>query len=413
MFSRNWLRGAAVAVFSFGALGCPAETDLAGGSGGAGGGAGLPGDVDGDGYSDAEEQRFGEVDTDLDGVLDWQDPDSHPPGAVLTPIGGTGGIGGVSGMAGIGGVGATGGVGGVGATGGTGGVGATGGTGGVGATGGTGGVGGMPPPLDAIVRGPEPTSASASTKGPYQTATYTDGFKKSNTYLQATIYHPTDADAPFGMVVMCPGWTQLATSIAEWGPFYASHGIVTMILDTNTTGDSVVLRSEALMGALEDLRNENTRSGSPLMGKLDVMRAGLSGWSMGGGGTWIDTSKHPELRTGVSLAGHIATAGGPATAPNIMVPTMLCAGSADLPLLGGGMSLPMYDAIPETTPKLLYEIAGGDHNICNTPASVSGAVGRYALSWQKVFLEGDERYRQFLTQKPPMALEPDGYKTNL
>ncbi len=67
-------------------------------------------------------------------------------------------------------------------------------------------------------------------------------------------------------------------------------------------------------------------------------------------------------------------------------------------------------AIPEATPKLIYEVQGGDHNVCNTPSSVSGAVGRYGLSWQKVFLEGDERYRKFLTQAAPQASD---FRSNL
>jgi hypothetical protein len=32
------------------------------------------------------------------------------------------------------------------------------------------------------------------------------------------------------------------------------------------------------------------------------------------------------------------------------------------------------------------------------------------LAWQKVLLEGDERYRQFLLRAPPMASD---YRTNL
>jgi hypothetical protein len=95
------------------ALGCGSEQggrDEAAGQGGAGG-SGSPGDVDGDGYADSEEQRFGMVDTDMDGVLDWQDPDSHPPGAIPRSQMGAGGTGG--GGAGVGGAG-TGGAGGVG-----------------------------------------------------------------------------------------------------------------------------------------------------------------------------------------------------------------------------------------------------------------------------------------------------------
>jgi hypothetical protein len=70
----------------------------------------------------------------------------------------------------------------------------------------------------------------------------------------------------------------------------------------------------------------------------------------------------------------------------------------------------MYDAIPESTPKLLYEYASGDHYIANTPAGAGGAMGRYGLSWLKVFLEGDERYRPLLMVEGPDASD---FRSNL
>jgi dienelactone hydrolase len=342
--------------------------------------------------------------------------------AESSPVDGNAGQGGggpaLPGTGGVGGTGATGGVGGTGATGGVGGTAGlvaagAGGTGGgeadAGAAGGTDG-GSLNGGGGTFIRGPEPTAESASKPGPFGYEKYTDGFKQGTKYKGGTVYYPVKADPKFAMVVVCPGWTATQDSIGSWGPFYATHGIVALTIDTNTTNDSVVQRAEALLDALADLRAENDRQDSPLFGKLDVMRAGLSGWSMGGGATWINASAHPELKTAVSLAGHMATAGGAGVAPNITVPAMLCAGSEDDLLLGGGMSQPMYDIVPETTPKLIYEVEGGTHNVCNTWQSVGGAVGRYVLSWQKVFLEGDERYRQFLTQTPPQSLD---YRTTL
>jgi CubicO group peptidase (beta-lactamase class C family) len=46
------------------------------------------------------------------------------------------------------------------------------------------------------------------------------------------------------------------------------------------------------------------------------------------------------------------------------------------------------------------EVTGGPHDIANDPASAGGEIGRYGLSWLKVFLEGDERYGQFLLETP-------------
>lgn len=321
-------------------------------------------------------------------------------GTAGTGIGGTGGDAG-TGIGGTGGTGGDAGIGGTGGTGGTGGDGGIGGMAGMAGMGGAGGMAGIGGAGGAIMRGSEPTSQTASNDGPYGSASYTSGFANPvGGFSAATIYHPTSGDAPYAMVVICPGFTATQSSIAAWGPFLASHGIVTMTIDTGSTFDSVVLRSDQLIEALESLQAENSRTGSPLNGKLDMTRAGLMGWSMGGGGTWIASSKHPELRTAVSLAGHNSTAGGPTSSPNIQVPTFLCAGETDSGTLGGGMSQPMYTAIPESTPKMLYEVAGQGHNVCNTPTSNSRVTGRYILSWQKVFLEGDDRYRQFLLQMP-------------
>jgi dienelactone hydrolase len=262
-----------------------------------------------------------------------------------------------------------------------------------------------------IMRGPAPTVASASTKGPYTVKTYTSGFKDEPGFGKATIYYPTDADAPFGSVAICPGFTATQSSINAWGPFLASHGIVVMTIDTNSTTDSVDQRSTALLDALDSLKLENSRAGSPLMGKLDIMRTGLMGWSMGGGATWVDANKHPELKTAITLAGHIITAsGGSAAITKIAVPTLMFAGQTDTPILGGGMSQPIYTQIPESVPKMLYEITGLGHDAGNDPANNGKNVGLYGLSWQKVFLEGDTRYRPFLLVKGPNASD---FRTNL
>jgi hypothetical protein len=84
--------------------------------------------------------------------------------------------------------------------------------------------------------------------------------------------------------------------------------------------------------------------------------------------------------------------------PGMQVPTLLFAGTADT--LAGGQSQGFYASIPATTPKMLFEVAGGSHSVANAPSGAGGDVGRYGLSWLKVFLEGDERYRQFLLEMP-------------
>jgi dienelactone hydrolase len=274
------------------------------------------------------------------------------------------------------------------------------------------GTGGMPPAANgALIRGPEPTMQSAMSNGTYKVGMYTDGFADGDEFLAGTIYYPMDADPPFAGVVICPGFTAYQDSVAPWGPYLASNGIVVMTIDTNTTGDSVDIRQGALLDALNSLKGEQTRMGSPLNGKLDMMRFGLAGWSMGGGGTWLNANTHPELKSAMTLAGHIVTQiGGASQFTMVTVPTLMLCGNADNAILGLGMSQPVYDSIPEGTPKLMYELDGASH-FDIAPTTGGGLFGLYGLSWHKVYLEGDMRYYKFLTG--PKPANASDFKSNL
>jgi dienelactone hydrolase len=264
---------------------------------------------------------------------------------------------------------------------------------------------------DAIVRGDAPTDATGDGQGPFKVADYTDGFADQPGFLAATVYYPSDAEPPFAYIVFCPGYVSYQTSIQDWGPFLASHGFVVMTIDTNTSGDSVQVRTTALMDAFKSLQGENERGDSPLQGKLHKTRFGLMGWSMGGGASLLNGSEHPEFKSIVTLTEHLATSpGGAGPLKNLKVPSLMFAGTADTAILGGAMSQPAYDAIPDTTTKMLYEVQGADHFFFNTPKALDGVVGRYGLAWQKVFLDGDERYKSLLLQEGPQASD---FRSNL
>jgi dienelactone hydrolase len=237
-----------------------------------------------------------------------------------------------------------------------------------------------------------------------------DGFRDGPSFGGASIFYPEDAEPPFAMIVFCPGWLGTQASDAAWGPFFSSHGIVFMNIDTNAVGDSVLQRQEAELDALKSLQEEHTRADSPLKGKLALDRVSLMGWSMGGGGAWLNGTEHPELKALITLAGHNATAGGAGPLSELSVPTLMLAGTADTTILGLGMSQPVYDVIPDSTPKLLYEVEGADHFAFNDPAFANGVPARYALAWEKVYLEGDMRYYDFLLEKGAGASD---FRSNL
>jgi hypothetical protein len=262
-------------------------------------------------------------------------------------------------------------------------------------------------PAAFACRGDAPTAASANggAKGPYAVESFTSGYRNGPEFADATIWYPTgDAKPPFGCVSVVPGFTAPQASIRNWGPFLASHGIVTITIGTNSTSDPPQARALALMDALVTCNAENERDG-PLKGKISKDHNGVSGWSMGGGGTLIAAAANPTLKAGVSFA-----AWGPSGGAMNKVPVLMFEATADI--LAASMSDGYYNQTPETTPKMLFEVQGSSHNVANDPANHTGIIGLYGLSWFKVFLEGDERYKQFLTAPKP-SITTSKFATNV
>lgn len=266
------------------------------------------------------------------------------------------------------------------------------GTAGMGDTGETGAAGSGPTMMgtgmccddgNCLCHGDVPSELS-SRAGSFKTAT----FEMST----GTVYYPTDAEPPFAAIAICPGFLNTGPEMTPWGPFYASWGIVTVVTYTGPA-DIPAIRAALLLGALDELKKVTGGSGSPLSGKLSD-RFGTSGYSMGGGGTTIAAADTPSLKTSIGLAPWGGVGAGNT------VPTLLLCGDADTvaPCI---MAQGAYGEMPQATPKMLIVIPGATHFNWFGPTDTSGGMsGKYALAFQKVFLEGDTRWKPLLTKAP-------------
>jgi dienelactone hydrolase len=253
-----------------------------------------------------------------------------------------------------------------------------GGPGGLG-TGGQAPIGTCCPDGDCLCHGPDPTGLT-SAAGPFETTSYPVAL--------GTIYYPTDAVPPFAGVALCGGFLNTGPEMEPWGPFYASHGIVTIIV-TTTGADLPDLRAQKLLAAIEALKTENTMSGGPLSGKMSD-RYGTSGYSMGGGGTTIASAGTPTLKSSIGLAPWGGTGVG------VTVPTLLLCGTTDT-VAPCSMSEAVYGEITAPTEKMMVTIAGATHYVWFGPEDAgAGASGAVALAFQKVYLEGDTRWKPFM-----------------
>lgn len=223
-----------------------------------------------------------------------------------------------------------------------------------------------------------PPSELTASEGPYATATQTLG--------TGTLHYPTDAEPPFAGIAICPGFLNSGPEMAPWGRFYASWGFAVVVTNTGPL-DLPDLRGSKLVVAIEELKKESSGSG-PLAGKL-AGRYGTSGYSMGGGGTTLASAKDPTYGSSVGLA-----AWGP-DGSQVKVPTLFLCSDSDT-VAGCGFSQTAYDAMG-ATPKMLIKIPSASHFAWFAPdAAGRGVSGGYALAFQKVFLERDERWRPLL-----------------
>lgn len=254
-------------------------------------------------------------------------------------------------------------------------------------------------PSDAICRY-EDTPGNYSGNGPYGYDSYTMPY--FSTPGGATVYYPRNAQPPYSLLVFTPPYTGTQSWYRDWGPFFASHGIVMVTMDSRTTLDSVDSRANQQQDVLDAMKDENTRYGSPLRGKLDTSRFGATGWSMGGGATWISSAEYGGLKTAMSFAGHnLSAIDSDSSGRNTRIPTILFNGSQDLTYLGGlGQSDGVYRNIPYGVPKLFYEASNVGHFAWGGPTDANRYVGELALAFQKTYLDGDTRWAQFLDRPP-------------
>jgi len=229
--------------------------------------------------------------------------------------------------------------------------------------------------------------------GPNAVLTYTD-FPDVPEFGDATIYYPADTVGPIAGVAISPGYTEDQGHISWWGPRLASHGYAVIVLDTNERRDMPDVRASALIAGVNVLRSEGTREGSPLVGRIDPVKMAVMGHSMGGGGALLVANEHGDQ----ILASIPFTPWEPeSTFGAVHTPTLILAGELDRVAEVDEHAWRHFASIPDATPKVYLEVAGGDHFIADTDRGTDLAtMGRYTLAWLKLYVDGDERYREFL-----------------
>lgn len=236
-------------------------------------------------------------------------------------------------------------------------------------------------------------TAALESDGAYTVLSYSD-FPDVPEFGDATIYYPVGTPGPIGGVVIAPGYTERQRHIEWWGPRLASHGYAVLVLDTNDPRERTEARAAALLAGVGLLRSEGARTGSRLFGRIDSDRMAVMGHSMGGGGALRVAAEHGEtIRAAIPFTPWEPEADLGA----VRVPTLIIAAEEDRVAEVSDHAWRHFNALPASTPKVYMELEGGDHFVADTDRGDDLAtVGRYALAWLELHLDGEERYRAFL-----------------
>lgn len=256
-----------------------------------------------------------------------------------------------------------------------------------------------PPPTDpgdgggsSYQRGPDPSvSFLEADRGQYSVRTSRVSGLVSG-FGGGTIHYPTGTTGTMAAVVVIPGFVSAESSIDWWGPKLASYGFVVMTIDTNTGFDQPPSRARQINNALDYLISQNSRSTSPVRGMIDTNRLGVVGWSMGGGGT-LRVASEGRIKAAIPLAPWDTSS---YYASRAQAPTLIFACQADVIAPVFQHASPFYNSLPSNIDKAFVEINNGSHFCGNGGSIYNDVLGRLGVSWMKLHLDEDNRYKQFL-----------------
>ena len=266
--------------------------------------------------------------------------------------------------------------------------------------------------------------------GPYQYSSITEsqGLRNGPDYLDGVLYYPIDAEAPYKSIVFTPGFGGGSAEMSSWAEYFASHGFIAMRIGPNDPiNDSHQQRGEGLIDAIESIRQENSRAGSPLFGLVDMDSFSVGGYSMGGGASHNAAMIDGSLKAIISLNPTVIFEDCdlcPANSyegeiyciclvPEFVehsVPSLIFAGEVEvneLTAYEGMLGQDVYDNMPDSTPKIMFEGAGSGHGFAAYPY---GEVSQYALNWLKYQVLNDDSICESLLQYPSLASQ---YLTNI
>ncbi|MDQ3231941.1 MAG: hypothetical protein M3Q07_08990, partial [Pseudobdellovibrionaceae bacterium] len=208
--------------------------------------------------------------------------------------------------------------------------------------------------------------------GPYSVRTYTPRAAGSG-YKSAIVYYPSvEAGNLLPAMTLTGGFTNTKEQMSWLAKHLASHGIVTIAFTptSNMVGNAQVW-ANGHKASLATLVKEESNPSSPLYGRINTKRMGVSGYSYGGAGAILAANQSPDL-----VAAAIPLSAYQPVRPTSSIPYLFITGTADT-VASPTAILNVFNRTSTGQPKAFARFRGVTHFDLLNGGRSHESIGRY------------------------------------
>jgi esterase/lipase len=223
--------------------------------------------------------------------------------------------------------------------------------------------------------------------------TYTSGLSNSG-YASAIVYYPCSGAAPYAGTTLTGGYTNTKEDMAWLGSHLVTHGYIIIAMTPNNIYGTNSTWKDAHKAGIAMLKSENSKSTSPIYGKVNTSALQIMGFSKGGGGALLASAEvGTQIKATQALAPYMDSS---YNISGIRSATICYTGTADI-IASPSNVVKMYDSLPTSVDRALAYFNSVSHtDWYGSTGSYRDLMKSYITSWMKVYLNDDTGYDAYI-----------------
>jgi hypothetical protein len=235
---------------------------------------------------------------------------------------------------------------------------------------------------------PDPAGIGNST-----TCTYVSGLSNPN-YASAVVYYPCTGSGPFSATTLTGGFTNTKEDMDWLASHLTTHGFIIIAMTPNNNLGTNPEWTAAHMAGISVLKSENSRSSSPIYGKVNTNALQIMGFSKGGGGALLASANMgSQIKATQAMAPYMDFAYN----LNGVSSTTICyTSTADFIAFPRNV-VDMYNSLPDSITRTLAYFEGISHtDWYGSSGNYRDRMKTYITSWMKVYLDNNSAYGSYI-----------------